>query len=491
MTLRDFFETIEAPRRKFGPATLRHYRNALNALDGFAGHPVELAELSDEFLSSFRERWQQSDRSQSTVGNRVIAIRTLWRRAADAGHVTMRPTCRSTAKRERSIATPRVKRRLRKLAMLIAKGKTLKVACRSVNVSYNTVLDSLDTHRELWKAERDRAMKLLLQDVRRRSEQVTQDANEQETFLADAARVDRWARKNGQPASGEGVEGTLRQYVSRYAMGRDIGEQTIDQLHYAVLCLDRWNGKPIMVADLNRDTANQWIAKRLADGFSRASMKVRRAAIITLWKSAHDEGLVASPPEKIRTVKVPRPIVDCWNEDQFAAILAEASKLTGDFRQCQIGRAALLRAILLAGYYTGLRPCDLLALPASPAIRSGQRFVVRQAKTSHQIVCVLPADAIEAIAATFPPEREILFPIDRKLYFQYVRDLAKRVGLKGSPKWVRRTGATLLEVSTPGAAMAHLGHLTPGLAYRHYVDTRQTQANRPLPPTPDQGGGSA
>jgi hypothetical protein len=34
----------------------------------------------------------------------------------------------------------------------------------------------------------------------------------------------------------------------------------------------------------------------------------------------------------------------------------------------------------------------------------------------------------------------------------------------------RRTGATFVERDHPGAAMRYLGHKSPGLAYRHYVD---------------------
>ena len=66
---------------------------------------------------------------------------------------------------------------------------------------------------------------------------------------------------------------------------------------------------------------------------------------------------------------------------------------------------------------------------------------------------------------------------------EFFRKVLRSKSLPGSIKWLRRTSATLLECVHPGAAKAHLGHRTHGLAYKHYVDPRLLQQNKPIPPS--------
>jgi hypothetical protein len=69
----------------------------------------------------------------------------------------------------------------------------------------------------------------------------------------------------------------------------------------------------------------------------------------------------------------------------------------------------------------------------------------------------------------------------RPIQVQFAK-LVRGAGLQGSTKWLRRSGATWCEVHQPGSAMAFLGHRTPGLAYKHYVDPRFVQRDKPRPP---------
>jgi len=149
-----------------------------------------------------------------------------------------------------------------------------------------------------------------------------------------------------------------------------------------------------------------------------------------------------------------------------------------------------MRAIILTGYYTGLRPCDLLDLRTSDFMQGGV-LVIRQKKTDEAIPIELPADCREAIAATYPQGRELVFPVSRKAVWESIRSLIKKAGIGGSLKWLRRTGATRCEQVQPGSAKAYLGHLTDGLAYRHYVDARQIVFTRPIPPCPTTMVGGA
>jgi hypothetical protein len=162
-------------------------------------------------------------------------------------------------------------------------------------------------------------------------------------------------------------------------------------------------------------------------------------------------------------------------------LLAACDSLTGRLRTTRIRWRLLARAWILVAYYSGLRGCDLLTLPLD-VLLAGRPFVVRQAKTDWPVTVILPADAIEAVRATVPPMRPLFLPVKRATIYDIARRLLKEAGLKGSPKWLRRTGATAVEAAQPGGSMAFLGHKTPGLSLRHYVDQRIAGAKRPAPP---------
>lgn len=482
MTLRDFLDGVLAPEKRYCRKVVLGFHTDFNALDKHVGRTVALHDLTDDLLIGFREALEAAGLAPRTIGLRISNIRNVWRAAAVRGLVATRPTRRSYANANRT-ASPGVKRRIRRVAILLARGKTLKQACRSLNLAYSAVLSNKVRHPELFEFERDRAMKLLLQDVRWRAERLTIDANEQELFLADAARVDRWAQKHGEAAFGdEDGPDLLRHFVARYAANVDISPGTIEQYRFAVADLDRWHGRPVRLGELTDDLLNRWITRRLQEGLSRSTVKNRRGAVVALWKAAHDLELVPKGPKRIKLVKLLPPIPECWDADQTRLLLDQSDRLTGTFRQCPgLSRPKLLRAAVLVLWDTGIRPCDLLGLRSDQVTDSG-KFVLRQQKTGWPQVCQMQPETVAAIRATYPPERGLVFPVNRRTLWNYFGRLIDGAGLKGSPKWVRRSSATALECEHPGAAMAHLGHKTAGLAYKHYVDPTKVQNNKPTPP---------
>lgn len=63
-----------------------------------------------------------------------------------------------------------------------------------------------------------------------------------------------------------------------------------------------------------------------------------------------------------------------------------------------------------------------------------------------------------------------------------MRKFLRSQRLGGSSKWLRRSGATHIEIDHPGKGRLHLGHLTMGLAEKCYIDW--TQVRRDIPRTP-------
>ena len=133
-----------------------------------------------------------------------------------------------------------------------------------------------------------------------------------------------------------------------------------------------------------------------------------------------------------------------------------------------------LRALILVGYETGLRLGDLLRLPTVD--RNG-RFSIVQSKTGDVITCQLSAEAVDAVRLGGE-----VFSWPRRRIQERFTALLVRCGLSGSIKRLRATGATWCEVTEPGSAAAYLGHKTPGLALKHYIDPRHLSRTKPLPP---------
>lgn len=277
----------------------------------------------------------------------------------------------------------------------------------------------------------------------------------------------------------------LAEYVSRYALAADLTRGSIDQLRYTVVCIDRWKGSPVLLSELSDDLANRWLSWLLESGLSRTTVRHRRGNLITLWRAAAESGLVESWPKRVKKIKVPNSLPEAWSRSQVDTLLRASADLRGEFPG-GIDRAKLVRALILTDWATGLRPCDLLALRRRDVAPDGSIAIVQQ-KTGWPILCRLTPEAMAAVEATFPPKRALLFPIERRLAHFWIRRLCQAVQLPGSTKWIRRSGATAVEDEQPGSAQHYLGHRTPGLAWKCYIDPRHLTKRQHRPPPPLTG----
>lgn len=271
----------------------------------------------------------------------------------------------------------------------------------------------------------------------------------------------------------------LSEFVPHYAITRDLRQTTIDQLAFAARAFEKFAG-PVQLGDLSADIVNNWIAARLAEGLARKTVSVQRMGVLCLWREAARRNQAPPLADHIRQVRLRQPIPIAWWPEEFTKLIATIDTLDGAF-PCGVPRRLLLRAFALVGYYSGLRPGDLILLRSAEVLT---KAVVSQSKTGDPIEVVLPDDAMTAVLATQAERRELLFPLSRHRVCYWLKRLRTLAGIKGSAKWLRRTGATRCEQQQPGSAMAFLGHRTHGLAYKHYVDLRQLATKKPIPPPP-------
>lgn len=289
----------------------------------------------------------------------------------------------------------------------------------------------------------------------------------------------------GQRKAMISIAGLLSSLAADYARQRDLRLASRQQHVYTLHNFERFLGRSATLADLCDDTVNRWIDWLRTQPLEPESIKSRRRNLLTLWRAAAEAGAVP-PPGRISKVKVPPKMPRAWSQSELSLLLATAA---GKHKRMSQHRAAhwcaFWRALILVGYYSGLRLDDLVNLRFDQIDAAGS-LVVAQRKTGDPISCLLPADALAALAAIRLPKRRRIFGdlcCRQWLQLAFCR-LLRDAGLPGSIKWFRSTGATWCEVAQPGSAKSFLGHRTYGLAYKHYVDPRYLDQQKPLPPPP-------
>jgi integrase len=237
---------------------------------------------------------------------------------------------------------------------------------------------------------------------------------------------------------------------------------------------------PWEVEDLTADRIDSYLTDALSH-LAPSTVANHRRMLNTLRRAAAKDGLLvdSSIATPLRRVKWSLPIVRAWSHDEIRKLLAVASEMPGNFRRCP--RSILMPAWILVGYSSGLRLGDMLAIRYD-AIR-GNRLAFVMQKTGRPHVVILDPNALHAIAS-LPVVGPKIFGshVSRWRIIPAIRETVQRAGLCGSGKFLRRSSATYAEIAGISAT-GHLGHLTAGLAQKHYVDPLLVaEMKRPVPP---------
>lgn len=269
----------------------------------------------------------------------------------------------------------------------------------------------------------------------------------------------------------------------RYALERDIRQQTAGLYKGTIKSFSGWLGFPASFIDLSDDAINRWLVWLTASGISKTTVANHRRFMLTIWRHAFQAGATNIAPLRIRKIQVPRTLPQAWSQDQMCRLLEAADKLLGVDIPIGVRRASWFRALILVAWSTGLRLGDIQALKRDQIAPDGSMIVVQQ-KTLTPVLCRLHPDAMAAVMQVghLPDGRIFGGRLSRRPLFRDFRWIANKAGLVGGTKIIRKSSATAVEAIQPGAAKDFLGHLTAGLAYRHYVDQSKTGQNRPQPP---------
>ena len=219
------------------------------------------------------------------------------------------------------------------------------------------------------------------------------------------------------------------------------------------------------------------------DGSSSSTIAGYRRMILSLWRHAVRREW-ASGPVEARPVRIRLPPVRAWTPEQLSNLVKSASLQTGAFRRSRCPRATYWRAFVLLGYETGLRLGDLHSLALSAFDDDFRVLTTSAHKTGEPVVRALTdecSQALRDLSSLSPGTHLFLWALSRRHTKAGFTKLCKSCGLPGSVRWLRRSGATACEACSPGSASRYLGHRSPGVAARHYVDWSQVR-QQPTPP---------
>ena len=222
-----------------------------------------------------------------------------------------------------------------------------------------------------------------------------------------------------------------------------------------------WQVSELTVANIDGylTEALHALAPQTVQNHRRMLCTLRRAAL-------RGNLLVDDCTGEIRRVKCPRPLPRAWSHEEIRRLIQAAGEMPGGTKRCRW--KILLPAWILVAYSSGLRLGDMLTL-RHDSVR-GNKVALVMAKTGRPHVIMLDSAALQAIAS-LPISGPLIFGglVGRCVLIRAFRRLVKRAGMSGSGRVLRRSSATYAAIAGMSPS-DHLGHMTPGLAARCYVD---------------------
>lgn len=275
----------------------------------------------------------------------------------------------------------------------------------------------------------------------------------------------------------------LVEYVEVYATTHEIERETIRQYRITTERLEEWAGGPVLLTDLNELLVSAFLRDYSA-GVKPSTVRSKRTQLMALWRSAADEYLCEPPTRRVRSAKVPWESREAWTLDEVRRLVQAASWLPRKMRN-GMPRCEWFDLAIRIAWDAGLRWGDQIVLTTAEI--HGNMVVVGQSKTRRPVCGRLSPSTLAILDDSlrrFPRKYVTPWTASHETFNAQVRRLVAKAGVRpGTWKWLRRGGATDVEIQEPGKGLAarHLGH-APGskIAEINYLDHGQIAKHVPV-----------
>jgi len=199
-----------------------------------------------------------------------------------------------------------------------------------------------------------------------------------------------------------------------------------------------------------------------------------KKTFVTLWRWGWETGLISDPPRGIMRVTARPKQVRAWTETQLMKLMHQAKTTEGRLRT-GAKVSWLLTSWIYLGYETGARLGDLWTMRYRHIEDDTMRWTM--SKTGDPMYRILSKPCLESIRSVQHSNDDLIFRrwCTTATAARHMRALCKACRLPGSGKWLRRSGATHVEMEAPGTGRKFLGHRSHQVADRYYLDRGQIQ----------------
>lgn len=246
----------------------------------------------------------------------------------------------------------------------------------------------------------------------------------------------------------------------------------------------------ITTKNIDNQRVARWLASMRGE-YSDQTIVAKRAIALRLWRFGIEAGVVtASNAIQVLTIQPRRKPIRAYRLRDLTEAYKKMQqknigKSFGCFRRTKCPRQLWILAWFRIAFETGYRFSDIYELRDTDIVDAGINVVTN--KTGRELTRKISdetRDLIDSMLAWSTDGSIFSCHIGKCGANLTVSQLFKKVGLtQGHTQWLRRSAATQIEREHPGLAGRFLGHLTPGLAARHYIDHSQLDADVPMPPS--------
>jgi integrase len=233
----------------------------------------------------------------------------------------------------------------------------------------------------------------------------------------------------------------------------------------------------VTAEDLNRHL------RARAEAVESTTARSERTILLSLWRWAYDAGVVEHAPRGIMRIKIRRRPTKAWTVPQLRQLLDATKAHDGKVLRSGADLGLFLRCWILICYETGSRFGDCMAFTRDNLRDDALAWT--QSKTGDPLMRPLtPAclTAIDSMLAKSPDGRILGWACGRRMAMRWMRTVIDSIGIGGTSKFLRRSGATHVEMEKAGSGRLHLGHRSPALFEQAYCDWSQLRTKTPKTP---------
>lgn len=280
---------------------------------------------------------------------------------------------------------------------------------------------------------------------------------------------------------------TLTELFERYAARNLFSQKTVYQYGVQIRHFNRFLGREATIDDLNDDAVIPFLMDRARKTTPATSNKAR-SHVVALWNFAARKRWAAEFPT-VNKLKEPKRLPVAWTPEEIKRLVETAydgsfisGLMVGHTHIAGISPRYWWTAFLLTLFDTGVRVGALRQLPCDALNHdTGRLFVdaIYQKQLADQVFILHPM-TLEVFRQFQHVKRELLlpWPWDHVTFYGHYKALLVAAGLptgrKCGPHKIRKSVATFAEIFIRrGAGSAILGHSSPNVTVRNYIDPAQ------------------